>query len=60
LIQQPERAELPAQLCAELLENTRQSILDGVRLGEGPADGVLNEQPAVEVFVLMKRRGREK
>jgi hypothetical protein len=42
-VEQPEDTELPTQLSAQLFQHPRQSILDGVRLGEGTADGVLND-----------------
>ena len=52
-VEQPEGAELPAELRAELLQDASKRVLDGFRLGEGTADGVLHEQPTVEVVALM-------
>jgi hypothetical protein len=51
-VEQPEGAELPAELAAKLLQNAPESVLDRLRFGESAADGVLNEEATVEFAVL--------
>jgi hypothetical protein len=51
-VEQPEGAELPAELATKLLQNAPESVLDRLRFGESAADGVLNEEATVEFAVL--------
>jgi hypothetical protein len=45
-------------LASELVQDAAESVLDGFGFGEGTADGVLNEKPAVEFVALVYRRDR--
>jgi hypothetical protein len=38
------------------MQGTAESVLDGFGFGEGAADGVLDEEPTVEVVALMCSR----
>ncbi|HKN68679.1 MAG TPA: hypothetical protein VJW73_20480 [Gemmatimonadaceae bacterium] len=53
IVQQPEGSELPFELGPQLVQDAPESVLDGLRLGEGPADGVLDEKTTVEVVAML-------
>ena len=53
VVQQPEGSELPFELGPELVQDAAKSVLDGFRLGEGPANGVLDEKTTVEVVAML-------
>ena len=53
VVEEPEGAELPTELGTPLVQGTAESVLDGFGFGEGTADGVLDEEPTVEVVALV-------